>query len=93
MLALERSLLSTENLTSIHQHSDETDRESGNGEEMELTRGGHAAHAASAPALLGAEFTRQGPRGWEAVFLSARGRRRACYVDAEEVCLGIFPED
>ena len=64
-----RSLLSTENLISIHRHSDETDRESGNGEEMELTRGGHAGLAASAPPLLGlgAEFTRQGPRGRDTV--------------------------
>ena len=91
-----RSLLSTENLISIHRHSDETDREGGNGEEMELTLGSHAAHAASAPPALpglGAEFTRQGPgpRGWETLFLFARGRRRACYVlDAEEACLGIF---
>jgi len=56
-----RSLLSTENLISIHRHSDETDREGGNGEEMELTLGSHAAHAASAPPALpglGAEFTR-----------------------------------
>ena len=65
-----RSLLSTENLVSIHRHSDETDRESGNGEEMELTRGGHAGLAASAPPAqlgLGAEFTRQGPRGRDTV--------------------------